>query len=594
MSSCAYQFGSWLVEPALNRMTSGTVEKHLEPLSMDVLSYLLAHSSEVVSLPQLLQVGWSNRVVEDNAVPRVINEIRRALGDDSHNPRYIETIRKRGYRTVAAVERSWASDSPAIAVLPLRNIGPDKDQEHLGDAVSHEIHHRLTRVEALRVISMTSSSAYRDSALDVREIGRELTADLIIEGAFARTGSLLRLNIHLTDTRDGIELWGTCLTEHVDDTGKLFAVYDEISTQIGRVLSTRIRGTVVLERSAGRVSVNLAAYETLQKALAEFRRTSDALRTLDLVRQAIELDPQYPEAYAAAASYQALVAEFGYGPSRENFEAAEQWVDRALELDADCGMAYVIRGFLLDRLQLDFRGAMDAYRMAEKLCVDPVVHAAYIQDTLLNAGLYEEGVHLTRERIVRTPGDGNSRADLGRFLFRLNRREEATAEFRKAIKLSPRNARVIMVTTLHLLWLGQLQEVEEILEEQAVANPLLSGPAQKYLCAKLASARGDPSPLEKWLQWVTAHRAKTFVNAMWLCDASYEVGDLERHVEWFAIRVQERDHLGWVMDEMRRHPDYWERFLEWSLLEPSRTRERLDLVNEHRALVDRITERMVV
>lgn len=127
-----------MVEPDLNRISSGTLEHHLEPRSMDILVYLLEHANAPVSTETLLDVVWVDRVVEPNAVHRCITQIRRVLGDDPRRPRYIETIRKRGYRTVGAVEqhasrfeehassrnhRNWRTFAIVAATLAMLVVG---------------------------------------------------------------------------------------------------------------------------------------------------------------------------------------------------------------------------------------------------------------------------------------------------------------------------------------------------------------------------------------------------------------------------------------------------------------------------------------
>ena len=98
-----YQFGQWTIEPDLNRIISGDVQKRLEPKVLDVLCYLLDHPGETVSQHALLEGVWPGRMVEPSAVTRNIGLIRRALNDDPRNPTYIATIPKRGYQTVAPV-----------------------------------------------------------------------------------------------------------------------------------------------------------------------------------------------------------------------------------------------------------------------------------------------------------------------------------------------------------------------------------------------------------------------------------------------------------------------------------------------------------
>lgn len=115
-----YEFGEWVVETHLNRIRRGELETQLEPRTSEVLRYLLEHPGEIVSLDQLLDNVWRGRIVEPNNIHRNVNRIRRALGDDPRQPIYIETISKRGYRTVAPVTRlaqSQPTDSGLVAEL---------------------------------------------------------------------------------------------------------------------------------------------------------------------------------------------------------------------------------------------------------------------------------------------------------------------------------------------------------------------------------------------------------------------------------------------------------------------------------------------
>jgi pimeloyl-ACP methyl ester carboxylesterase/DNA-binding winged helix-turn-helix (wHTH) protein len=104
MVANGYEFGDWLVEPGLNRVSRGELVRQLEPQCTDVLRYLLDHPNQTVSTEELLDAVWAGRIVEPAAVHRGISHIRRALRDDPQHPRYIETVPKRGYRAIASVE----------------------------------------------------------------------------------------------------------------------------------------------------------------------------------------------------------------------------------------------------------------------------------------------------------------------------------------------------------------------------------------------------------------------------------------------------------------------------------------------------------
>src|SRR6185369_3601893 len=109
----------WQVDLAGNAVSSGDVRTPLEPRVMQVLRYLCRHPGAVIPAEELLQACWGNVELGDNPVHKAITQLRRALGDSSTDPRYIETIRKRGYRAIATVVEAaetalagWTGGSP--------------------------------------------------------------------------------------------------------------------------------------------------------------------------------------------------------------------------------------------------------------------------------------------------------------------------------------------------------------------------------------------------------------------------------------------------------------------------------------------------
>jgi DNA-binding winged helix-turn-helix (wHTH) protein len=119
MTRKSFRFGEWRVDPETNSVSNGALSRQLEPRAMDVLVFLCQHPNVVVAAEELLLACWGSTLHGDNPVHKVLTQVRRALDDSSSAPRYIETIRKRGYRTIAEVEQSdqaargsWLGDSP--------------------------------------------------------------------------------------------------------------------------------------------------------------------------------------------------------------------------------------------------------------------------------------------------------------------------------------------------------------------------------------------------------------------------------------------------------------------------------------------------
>lgn len=124
----SFRLGAWLVDPILGKISRGGVTVRLEPRAMDVLVHLAENSTELVTRRRLMAEVWGASEVSDNTLTRVISDLRRALDDDARNPRFVETIHRRGYRMLrvpqpvepdrrrswSARERSWSEASDSI------------------------------------------------------------------------------------------------------------------------------------------------------------------------------------------------------------------------------------------------------------------------------------------------------------------------------------------------------------------------------------------------------------------------------------------------------------------------------------------------
>lgn len=105
MAACDFHLGEWLVQPSLNTLSRSDQTVRLRPKLMDVLAFLASRPGGVVSQEEILESVWSREFIAESALTRTIAELRKTLGDDAGEPRFIETISKRGYRLIARVER---------------------------------------------------------------------------------------------------------------------------------------------------------------------------------------------------------------------------------------------------------------------------------------------------------------------------------------------------------------------------------------------------------------------------------------------------------------------------------------------------------
>jgi len=117
----SFRLGEWLVEPSLNRLSNGDTTIQIELRVMAVLLCLAQHAGEVVTRRRLVDSVWDDGFVADNTITHAVAELRKAFGDDHRDPRFIETIHRRGYRLIAPVHINEAlsvmSSAPYLSFL---------------------------------------------------------------------------------------------------------------------------------------------------------------------------------------------------------------------------------------------------------------------------------------------------------------------------------------------------------------------------------------------------------------------------------------------------------------------------------------------
>src|SRR5262249_34284022 len=126
---------------------------------------------------------------------------------------------------------------PSIAVLPFRNLSPEKEGEDFSDGVTEEVINALSKVEALRVASRTSAFAFKGRDDDVRRSGAALRVGRLLEGRVRESGKRLRISAQLINGADGCRVWGERYDRQMED---VFEVQDEIARSIAEALKVRL------------------------------------------------------------------------------------------------------------------------------------------------------------------------------------------------------------------------------------------------------------------------------------------------------------------------------------------------------------------
>jgi len=234
-------------------------------------------------------------------------------------------------------ESSTPALKPSIAILPLTNMSGDSEQEYFSDGLTEDIITGLSRFRSVNVIARNSTFVYKGKAVMVRAVGQELGADYVVEGSVRRAGDRVRITVQLINARDDNHVWAQKYDRVLDD---IFAVQDEVVAAIASALPNQIRH--VEQARPERTKSDIRAYDLILHASAQGMDTlKDAARAINLLEQALEIDPGYAVAHSWLSSAYTMEWDHKLIPKPEAVVAKiMKHARRAVELDQTDGLAY--------------------------------------------------------------------------------------------------------------------------------------------------------------------------------------------------------------------------------------------------------------
>ena len=494
-------------------LDSGTLELRLagqvvsiEPQVLSLLIYLIDQRQRVVSKQDLVEAVWDGRFVSDSAVSSAVKAARRALGDDGQKQQFIKTVHGRGFRFVGDVvapgtepvvaeqpgptrERVFSS----IAVLPFNNMSADPDQAFFADGLCEDIITMLAKIPGLGVAARNSSFVYRDTAVDIREVGTKLNVATILEGSVRRVGDTLRVTGQLIDTATGAHLWADRYDRQVED---VFVLQDEMTREIVSALQVSLsKGMGGKAKIIGRGTENYAAWENATRArYAIFSNDRHDIRSaLVLADQAIGIDPNYAAAYTclAFAHWKELINGWSDAPA-ESMRAANDAATKALALDPNNADTLVILAYLCVSSgkhddALDF-----AERALEEAPSDPTVLscAAYVD---LYSGKATRAADLARRGFNEAGQQGAFYLAMETSAHYVNKRyQEALSCGAETLALDPSYAATNLAIALCHVENDRLDEAK-----RWVSNALRTDPSMRISTLSQATDFADPETVKR-------------------------------------------------------------------------------------------------
>ena len=491
------QFGPFKLDLQACELRKGDTLLHLAPQPCKVLALLASRPQKVFTRQEIQREIWGGDTFVDfeQGLNVAIRQIRVALCDDAETPRYIETLTRRGYRFIGRIDEhravtegatitvpaeSATLSAPAvlrplsyrrpltvvvgfafaavsvvflwriergrvgagdirptirsIAVLPLANLSGDPEQEYFADGMTDELITNLAKISALRVISRTSVMRYRNVQKPVGEIGKELSADALIEGTVVRAGNSVRITVQLIQASTDRHLWAE---EYHGDLQDVLTLQAEVAKAITNEVQVKL--TSQEARRAGAHAVNPQAYELYLKGRYEWEKRSKPgfAMSLAFFQRAIDLDPNYAPAYAGMAEAYGLLGNNGFVPSNEVYPKAKAAALKALELDPNLADAHTSLAAIINDYEWNWPAAKKEYTRAIELnSNDATVHHWYAM-TLAWQGRLQEAIGEIEKARQLDPLSTRINTNVAQIFFWAHDYDCALLQCQKALELEP-------------------------------------------------------------------------------------------------------------------------------------------------------------
>lgn len=535
-------------------LRAGELRKHgarirLQGQPLQVLVLLLESAGEVVTREELKQQLWpADTFVDfDDGLNTAVKKLRDALDDSADRPRYIETLPRRGYRFIGALnpnqdagcdipepalrpkETTWAgwpgwrpavaavillaalavvgtkvysirsqpqvhqrASVRSIAVLPLSNLSGDAGQDYFAAGLTDELTTELARIDSLRVISHTSAVLYEGKPL--AQIAGELQVDAVLEGSVVRSGNRVRVNAQLIQARTDQHLWAESYDRDLRD---VLALQSEIASTIAHQVQLTL-SPQLQERLVSRPRVIPEAYDLYLRATAHLGQMNraDNRQSIDLLEKAVASDPNFALAYAELAiEYSVRAAEFRPG-QRELQEQAKMAAAKALALDPNLPEGYMARARLTWVRANHFPHEAAIADLQHALRLDPNLGEAHhlLGNIYNHVGVLDKaGAHIQQAMAV-DPTSPARRFRVGVNLLYQGRWQEALQVLRDSQQFFP--ALWAYQNAFALVQLGRLDDAEQLVRNSAREDTPETAGLLESMEAVLAARRGNSDRAE--------------------------------------------------------------------------------------------------
>jgi serine/threonine-protein kinase len=301
--------------------------------------------------------------------------------------------------------------------------------------MTEEIINALTHISDLKVIARTSSFIFKDKHEDMRDIGRKLNVEHLLEGSVRQAGNKIRITAQLVKVSDGSHIWSGKYDRTMED---IFDIQDEISLSIVEKLKVKLLGGES-KKVKKKGTKNVEAYKLylLGQFHQQFWDANETQKSIKYLKKALEIDPNYALAYVGISFAYLQLGGYAEQIPKNAFPEAKKNLKKAFQIDDDLAEAYVTKAEILRDYELDMKNAEYNYRKAIEI----------------------------------NPGYLHAHLNYGHYLSLFGRIEECTQEIEISMEIDPLSYSSYMVNGWSYYGVGLYEKAIELLEKASKLGP---------------------------------------------------------------------------------------------------------------------------
>jgi TolB-like protein/DNA-binding winged helix-turn-helix (wHTH) protein/Tfp pilus assembly protein PilF len=565
------RFGIFEVDLQAGELRRRGLKVQLQQQPFQILAMLLECPGEVVTREEIQKRLWpTDTFVDfDRGLNRATNRLRESIGDEAGNPRFIETLPRRGYRFIGHIEKldggrntaelvsgqddavftnrrrhlpSFGRARPrigfaiaiiilgllalaawffflrprdgaiqSVAVLPFINASADSNAEYLSDGITESLINNLSQLPNLRVMARSTVFRYKGKDIDPQKIGNDLHVQAVLSGRLLQQGNVLVIQAELMDVKTGTQVWGGQFNRSVED---VLALQYDLSSEMAEKLRLKLTGDEK-QRLAKRYTEDAEAYQFYLKGRYYWNKRSPegTRKAVSYFQQAIDKDPSYALAYAGLADAYTYLSFFNLAPPRDAMPRAKAAAMKALEIDEHLAEAHISLGYISFAYDWDWSAAGKHFDQA--LALNPTLTRThnFYPLYLSSRGMAQQALAVAKAALDLDPASPSVSHYLALQLYMARQFDQAIEQCHKTLDLDPNFAIAYQVLGQAYLAEGMNREAEPVLEKYSA---LSQGGADSLALLGYSHARlGERNQALRTIEELKATSKKSYVPAFY-------------------------------------------------------------------------------